>query len=731
MRILLFFLSICTVLIAQEQPKIGLVLSGGGAKGLAHIGVLKLLEQSKVQIDYIGGTSMGAIIGGLYAAGYSAEQIEGIVEQTDFMFLIQDQVSREHKSFFTKQYGEKYAISLPVNKGNIGLPLSLSKGQNALNFLTELLAPVDQIDDFSKLPIPFFCVATNIETGKEIVLKKGSLPLALRASAALPSLLNPVDINGELLIDGGVINNFPVDVMKSKNLDLIIGVDVQSDLLDKSKLSSVSSILLQIMNLLTYQNHQHKTEHLNISLKPNISQYSILSFDKKKEILNEGIRAAKPYKVVFDSIAKLQKIKKKRPSLKLKQNKFLVDRIIVKGNKNFTDNYILKKLQLKRGDSVSYRDISRKINSLTATNNFERIDYHFEKSFAGKKLEIRVKENKIKSYLSLGLHYDLLYKSAVLLNYNHKMLLSKSDELSFDLGIGDRLRYELNYLSSLITPNYGFYSRLNSFTSSFFFDDDIINRINIRYLDFSNSFFIQTTLSKKFAIGIGVEAKKIRITSDTFLIDSQETVFDNSNYVNTYAFLKLDNYNKKVYPTDGYFVDIGFKWYLWADRNKSLKKFINSNDKFTQFSQIFGTFGFAKTFLSKLTFQYTNEAGYSLGNVSSEIFDFRLGGYNKNYINNFVSFYGYDIGTLNNQSFLKSEFNFRYRVYKNHYATFTANYARVENDVLKNGELFKNTKSGYAIGYGLSSFLGPIELRYSWSADHSERYWLFNLGFWF
>lgn len=729
MKKLLILLFFPALLFAQNQPKIGLVLSGGGAKGFAHVGVLKELEKAGVQVDYVGGTSMGAIIGGLYSSGYSADQIKKIIENTDFMGLLRDKISRREKPLFKKQHGEKYIVSLPIKEGNIGLPLGLSKGQNVLNFLTELLAPVDEINDFSKLPIPFYCIATNIESGAEEVLEKGSLPLALRASGAFPSLLNPVEIDGKLMIDGGVVNNFPVDVMKQKGMDLIIGVSVQGELLKREELTSVASLLMQIVNFQMYKKADEQVSLLNIYVRPDIVEYSVISFDKKDEILKKGIIAAKPYKMVFDSIAKLQHTKKKRPVLALKESKFLVDRIIIKGNKNYTNNYILGKLQLREGDSVSYKDISKKINTLTASKNFKRIDYHFEKSFEGKKLELVVKEDNVKSYLRFGLHYDLLYKSAMLLNYSHKKILFQNDQLSLDLGIGDKIRYDFQYfIDNGLLPSYGFTSRFNTFNSDFLFDN---NLINIRYTDFSNAFYLQTTVDKKFALGFGVEQKHIKVSSENILTNGQETFFDNSNYVNLYSFLKLDTYNKKMFPTEGFYADVGFKWFVWSDRNDNLSELAQGSQSFQQFSQIGGKLGFSTTFYDKLTFQYISEAGYTLGKKASQMFDYRLGGYNQNYINNFVPFYGYDTGALNDQSFLRSEFNFRYLLYKRHYATFIANYARAEENVFEKGSLFKNTKSGYALGYSVETFLGPVELKYTWSPDHSEKYWLFNLGFWF
>ncbi|MBA6156804.1 patatin-like phospholipase family protein [Tenacibaculum sp. S7007] len=729
MKKLLILLFFPVLLLAQNQPKVGLVLSGGGAKGFAHIGVLKELEKAGVQIDYVGGTSMGAIIGGLYSAGYSANQIEKIIKDTDFMEVLQDKIPRREKPLFQKEHGEKYAVTLPIKEGDIGLPLGLSKGQNVLNFLTELLAPVDEINNFSKLPVPFYCVATNIETGAEEVLERGSLPLALRASAAFPSLLNPVEIDGKLMVDGGVVNNFPVDVMKQKGMDLIIGVSVQGQLLRREELASVASLLMQIVNFQMYKKSDEQIRLLNIYVRPDIVEYSVISFDKKDEILAEGVKVAKTFKVVFDSIAKLQPNKKKRPVLNLKNDKFLVDRIVIKGNKNYTDNYILGKLQLRQGDSVSYKDVSKKINTLTASKNFKRIDYHFEKFFTGKKIELVVKEDKIKSYLRFGLHYDLLYKSAVLVNYNHKKVLFQNDELSLDIGIGDKIRYDFQYfIDNGLMPSYGFKSRFNVFNSDFLFDS---NLINIRYADFSNAFYLQTTMDKKFALGFGLEQKYIKVSSENILMNGQETLFDNSNYVNLYSFLKLDTYNKEMFPTEGFYADIGFKWFVWSDRNNELSNLAQGSEEFHQFSQIGGKLGFTTTFYDKLTFQYTSEAGYTLGKKASQMFDYRLGGYNQNYINNFVPFYGYDTGALNDQSFLKSEFNFRYQVFDKHYATIIANYARTEEDVFEEGSLFKNTKSGYAVGYSVETFLGPVELKYSWSPDHSEKYWLFNLGFWF
>ncbi|MEM6542874.1 MAG: patatin-like phospholipase family protein, partial [Bacteroidota bacterium] len=217
-------------LLSQESPKVGLVLSGGGAKGLAHIGALKVIEEAGVEIDFVGGTSMGAIIGGLYAAGYSAKELDSIFRNTNLSELIQDNVPRSAKTFYEKEDSERYAITLPFDNFKVSFPQGISGGQNIYNEFVRLLYHVKDIQDFNQLPIPFLCIATNIETGKPVLLDQGYLPEAIIASGTLPSLFEPTEVNGQILIDGGVVNNYPIDEIRAKGADIIIGVDVQDAL---------------------------------------------------------------------------------------------------------------------------------------------------------------------------------------------------------------------------------------------------------------------------------------------------------------------------------------------------------------------------------------------------------------------------------------------------------------------------------------------------------------------
>jgi len=281
---------------AQDQKpplKVGLVLSGGGAKGFAHIGVLKVLEEAGVEISYIGGTSMGAIVGGLYASGYNATQIDSIFKATDFNELLSDFVPRSSKNFYGKRNDEIYAVSLPFNKFHIGIPTGWSKGLYNYNLLAKLTHNVRHVRDFRKLPIPFLCMASDIETGEEVLLESGYLPQAMIASAAFPSLFSPVEIDGRLLVDGGVTNNYPIDEIKERGADIIIGVDVQDDLKDRKSLKDATHILVQISNLQMIDRMRANIEKTDIYIKPDITNFGVISFDEGRQIIKKGEEAAR------------------------------------------------------------------------------------------------------------------------------------------------------------------------------------------------------------------------------------------------------------------------------------------------------------------------------------------------------------------------------------------------------------------------------------------------------
>jgi len=715
----------------NKDVKVGLVLSGGGAKGFAHIAVLKVLEEAGVRVDYIGGTSMGAIIGALYASGYNANQLDSIVRSIDFQKILLDNLPRKSKPFYEKEIGEKYALTLPIKNKKVGIPVALSEGQNVLNLLTKLTQHVNNINDFSKLPIPFVCVATDLETGKQVVLNKGFLPEAVRASGSYPTLLAPVEIDGKLLSDGGIVNNFPVDEVKEMGADIIIGVDIQSGLNSKEELTSAVKILNQIVGFQMYQTLINKYEKVDLLIKPNMEGFNVVSFDKINEILIEGENATRENMYQLKSIADSQ-IKRETKKINTSYiHNFHIKEIEIEGNNHYTRAYILGKLNLKTKDITSYKKLIESINNLSATGNFENIQYKIIDEKDGSVVKFKVKEQRISNLIQLGAHFDDLYKTGILVNSTSKHLFYDNDVISADLILGDNLRYNFNYfIDNGFYWSFGIKSSYNSFNSNVNFDDANVNKINLVYEDFTNQLYVQTVFNRKFAIGAGIEHKRLKAFTET--ISSTENIisvtnenrlyFDKSNYYNVYSYLKMDTYDQKYFQKEGFYLDIDFRWFVESS---------DYTNSFNSFSQLKGKLGLAHTFFDKLTTHFRSEVGITIGENHNRVLDYNVGGYGENFINNFIPFYGYDFGELNSNSFLRSSLTMRYEFLPKNYFSATANYARVERDLFNEGRIFDNTKSGYMLGYGLDTFLGPIEINYSWSPDHSTKYWYFNVGYWF
>ena len=738
--LLLIFFIISGSLVAQKESDdkkdvtVGLVLSGGGAKGFAHVGVLKVLEDAGIRVDYIGGTSMGAIVGGLYAAGYNANELDSVIRAHDLGGLVKDDLPREVSSFYQKENDGKYAVSLPLVKRKIELPTAVSTGQNAFNIFSELTEHVHDVEDFSKLPIPFFCIATNLENGDEIILDNGFLPEAIRASGSFPGLLTPVTIDNQVLVDGGIVDNFPVEKMKEKGVDYIIGVNVSGGLKDIENLNTLPEILSQIVGFQMYNKWDEKIALSDVYISPDLDEYAIFSFEEGKEIVERGEVAAKKVREQLLEIASQQK---PRPLKSIKaypiKTELLITKIEIKGNRNYTDKYCIKKLGIEEGVVISHKDFMRGIDVLTATNNFESIFYKLTSFEGGTKVEFEITENDEKTMIQFGAHYDDLYKTGILVNFTTKHLFFKNDFISADFVVGDNIRYNLDYFyDNGFNWSFGVNTRYNSFKADIVANtlpvvknDTISSGLNvpIKYFDFTTRLFLQSTIKDRWAFRVGLEHKYLNVYTDEVINDETNRIhFEKSHFLNAFGKVMLDTYDTKYFPKKGFYIDTEYLLYGVSS---------NYNNNFSTFSQLYGRLGIPYTFFNKLTLHLISEAGVTLGSNENEVLDYHLGGYNENYINTFKSFYGYGFAELNESAFLRTALTVRYELFKKNFLSFTGNFARVDDDLWNGGRIFEDTKSGYAVGYGLNTFIGPIELNYSWNPDNKKDFWYINVGFWF
>jgi NTE family protein len=715
--------------VGQEasRPKVGLVLSGGGAKGLAHIGVLKTLDSLNIKVDYIAGTSMGAVVGGLYAAGYSARQLDSIFSALDVNALLQDYTPRESKSFYEKRNDEMYALTLPFTNFKLGLPSGLSKGLYNYNLISRLTKHVSHEREFNKLPIPFLCVATDLETGEQVVLEKGILAEAIIASGAIPTLYSPIEINERILIDGGVVNNYPVEELKNRGMDFIIGVDVQEGLKNRVQLKDVTTVLSQINNFSMIEKMDEKRKLTNIYINPDIKGYSAVSFDKGLEIIKKGNERAN----AFCSSLMALRYDQNRYIKSIKNDSITLADISSNKLENYTRAYILGKLKIKKNTTITHAQLEKGISNLNATHNFSAISYSFEKIDKGERLVLHLKENTTNTFLKFGLHYDDLYKSGVLVNYTHKKIITKNDVVALDVILGDNFRYNFDYyLDNGFYWSFGVNSKLNTFNRNIstdfengvVFTDLGINSINIDFTELTNQAYLQTLFAQKFSVGAGVEFKYLKIQSQT--LQNTTPVFDRSDYLSAFGFLKYDSFNQKYFPNKG-----------WSFAGE-LKSYLYSSD----YTQQFKRFSIAKTEgsivfqpLKKCTIKLQTEIGFAIGRRTISFFDFVLGGYGFVPTNNFKPFFGYDFLSIAGDSYIKQTFTVDYEFYKKHHLNFTGNFATIGNRIFEqtSGWLERPKHSGYALGYGMESIVGPIEIKHSWSPETGNHFTWFSIGFWF
>ncbi|MGC6431808.1 MAG: patatin-like phospholipase family protein [Jejuia sp.] len=719
-----------------EEPKVGLVLSGGGAKGLAHIGALKVLDSLGVKVDYVAGTSMGAIIGSLYASGYSGNELDSIFNTVDFDKIINDDLPRASKAFYERNNSERYVFTLPFDSFKIKLPSALSRGQNTYDLLSKLLLHVNNIEEFNQLPIPFFCIATNIENGKQVQLESGNLAQAIRASGALPSLFQPVKIDDKILIDGGVVNNYPVEELRAKGMDIIIGVDVQDGLRAKHELNSAPEVLIQINNFRTIKDMKAKSGMTDIYIRPDIKDFNVVSFSQGNNIIASGKNAALEK---LDALRKLSNTTSKSTSnqiSKTPKDSIFIKNILINGNEKYRRSYILGKLKLKGSENVAYKDFIKGVNNVVATNNFDAFYYKLVPTNGTNQYDLvaDVSESKATTFVKLSGHYDDLYKSAALVNLTKKRLLFNNDVASLDLILGDNVRYDFEYF-----VDKGFYwsvglrSRYNQFrqdvSAQLLLDDAQItgtgiNEINVLLQDQTNQFYLETLFRKDFALGLGAEHKRLEIKSQTIANTNQdEFIFERTDYFSVFGNLRLDTYDNIYFPKKGVYFNGDLHMYLFAS---------HFNENFDSFSIAKADMGYAFSVSPKLSFNLQTGGGFKFGDQSTTTLDFALGGYGNNLINNFVPFYGYDFFELTGNSYVKAYFGLDYEIFNKHHISLEGNWANIEDNIFETGEWFTLPDyRGYALGYAIDSFVGPLQIKYSYSPERNAGEWYFSFGFWF
>ena len=445
---------------AAPRPRIGLVLGGGGARGAAHVGVLKVLEELRIPVDYVAGTSVGSIVGGFYASGMSAQEIEREILAMNWEDLFQDYPSRADRSFRRKRDDDTYAIKAKpgFNHGKIEIPLAYIRGQKLDLTLNRLTLPVVDIRDFDRLPIPYRAVAADLETGKEVVLSAGSLPKAIRASMAVPAAFDPVEIEGRLLVDGGIANNVPVSVVRAMGAEVLIVVDVGSGLFTRKDITSALSITGQLANYLFTLNSEEQLKTLSprdVLIRPKLGDIGGGSFDRADEAIPAGeagartaLEALRRYSLDPEQYARhLAARGQRRPSPPV------IDLVRVDNQSRVSDAVIAGRISAKPGQPLDVKQLEQDIGTVYGLEIFESVRYDIVREDEKTILVISAKEKQWgPGYLQFGLASSNDLKGNSTIRLGMLYTLTEINELNGEWRSGIQLGDEPSVFTEIHQP---------------------------------------------------------------------------------------------------------------------------------------------------------------------------------------------------------------------------------------------------------------------------------------
>ena len=562
---------------AQEVvgPKVGLVLSGGGVKGISHIALLKAFEEVNMPIDFIAGTSMGAIVGGLYAIGYSADELEEIVQHADWEKLLSDNVSRRYIPIEEKQWDSMYIISLPIQARRVSLPTGLISGQEISKMLARLTLPVHGITDFNTFPIPFVAIATNLADGEPIVMRSGHLPDVLRSSMAFPSVFAPHEIYGKRTIDGGVARNFPVTDVIDMGADYIIGINVSDTEPRSDTLSNILSILDRTVNYKIAQTTLDQAKLVDLLIEPDIGSYNLISFEAIPEIIQKSNEWTQQYKPRLQGIAdSLNSLRSHSFNLaKVEQiDSVYVVGISIHDHKLTQERVVLSELGIEPYSWVTSAKIEDGIDRIYSLQFFHTVSYRLEPVKEGYHLHISVKE-RLEDQFKVGLRYDNRDKSSVLFNATFRNMYKPYSTIRLNIRLGDETSYDGQFFYYVgFKPKLGVNLRANYSTirDDFYGQDGKLSASAETESAFSE-FWVGPVFSSTLVLGVGLKEEIFKLRR--YIGDFGDYSNWKSN-LSLRAFLWIDTKNDGVFPTSGQMLKVEFIQALtWFGNSIEFRKY--------------------------------------------------------------------------------------------------------------------------------------------------------------
>lgn len=747
----------CNQAFAQraKKPRIGVVLSGGGAKGLAHVGVLEVIDDIGLKVDFVTGTSMGSIIGALYATGYSGDSIHKIAASEKWDLLLSNKIPLEALTPDERLEYDKYIVEVYFENRKVKIPTGLIDGQLMNLELTYLTNPVCDKKDFSEFPIPFKCMGTNIGTGKLVVLDSGNIVEAMRASMAIPSVFTPVWYNDMLLVDGGVVHNFPVSDAIAMGATIVIGVNVSAGILPPEQLTSIPSILLQTVFIAENNDFQKQRSLANYLIEPDLTKYSAADFDMGDSIMAAGRREGEKYRAVLQALK--DSLERKYPgeytrTLKPPKEKFYYfTDIKVQGLKKHTEAFVKGRLNLQLHKHYSAKELNSAMEDLYGTRYFRRIDYelHPNPDTAHNKLIVHVKEES--SYAAkFAINYNSLFQSAIILNFTVRNLLMKDSKLITTVNLGDNFRAKVSYgkyFGIHQASQVSIIGMADQYNLPILLPDISHTQVSdlYKFSSYVAKFNLQKQFRKRWSINGGLSAEYYKLKNKV----AESTSLGNvtSSCYSAYLGAKYNTQNKVYYPTHGWKVSFNASYmfdyrFTFRDLDGTPVYFDEvTNEAFNQvvkkdFQQVNFSASYLTPLAKRTTVTYLLSGGFTFNTYLTFSHFYRMGGMRENFWHN-VPFVGLrEFGTrqpvleLNNA--VAFQLGVQQLLFKNFYCIPRGSMGTVSM-LAKDLTLKTDDPTSFLYGYGLTlayhSFLGPLEFSVMHSNQFTDLQFYLNMGF--
>lgn len=732
MRRFLFMLGMTLLLLpiyGNGRKKVGLVLGGGGAKGVAHIGVLKVLEEAQIPIDYIAGTSMGAIVGGLYAIGYDAAEIDSMVRQQDWAMLLSDQVKRNELSFPEKENAERYIVSLPFGKEKKDRTISgVIKGQNLQNLFSELTVGYHDFKDFNQFPIPFACVAVNLVDGKEYVFHKGSLPLAMRSSMAIPAVFTPTRLDSMVLVDGGLSNNYPADVARQMGADILIGVDLgTSDLKLLHEINTPGDVVGQIVALHGYEKYHSNKEQTDLLLRPNTVPYNSASFSTIAidTLISRGEQEARKNwqqlmslreRIGLDSLSVKGHLLSDTRLPKTQQDSLNIRHIFFEGADPRDEKWLMWISGLRENSAISSHELQKAMSIIVGTNAFSNVSYKLTGE-GPQDLILTVEPQSISS-LNLGLRFDSEEIVAVLLNATLDYRARYRSKLAVTGRIGKKTFARMDYAIER-TP-------LRNFSLGYMFtyqDLNLYHRgdkvVNTTYRHHWAELAYSDMNWLSFKVKVGARYEYFDYHSLLYTSDNQHFHIRPEGFISYFALAHFETLDRRYFPNKG--ISIRADYSIYTDNFVSYKGH-------TPFSALGLDFKMVVPLTARFSLIPSLTGRVLIGKDPAFPFQNAMGGEMEGkYLQQQIPFAGINHVEMFRNAVGVARLHLRQRIGGRHYLSLIGNYAVHDNDFfnLFNGQHLW----GGSFGYAYNSIAGPINANVGLSNRNTHLQFYLNVGY--